>query len=178
MNDSWYKSALFAGGCFWCMQPPFDNLDGVVSTQVGYTGGDIRSPDYQRICSGDTGHYEAIRIIYDPSRVSYEKLLETFWHNIDPTQSDGQFADRGSQYRTAIFYNNDEQKRLAEASKIALEASGKFERHIVTKILKAKPFYPAEDYHQGYYQKSPTHYQLYKKGSGRSGFIKSNWKEK
>ena len=176
MKDSKYAVATFAGGCFWCMQPPFDNLIGVISTEVGYTGGDVENPTYQQISRGDTGHYEAMRVVYDPGVVSYEKLLETFWHNVDPTQADGQFADRGPQYHTAIFYHDDEQKRLAEKSKQDLERSGKFDRPIVTKLLKIGVFYPAEDYHQNYYQKNESHYQRYKRGSGRAGFIEETWK--
>ena len=147
MVDSKHEMATFAGGCFWCMQPPFDNLNGVISTEVGYTGGDIEHPTYQQISRGDTGHYEAMRVTYDPTVVSYERLLETFWHNIDPTQTDGQFADRGSQYYTAIFYHDDLQKALAERSKRELDESGKFDQPVATKLLKAKAFYPAEDYH-------------------------------
>jgi len=171
------EMATFAGGCFWCMQPPFDNLKGVISTEVGYTGGNVENPTYQQISRGDTGHFEAMRVIYDPSQVSYEKLLETFWHNIDPTQADGQFADRGTQYYTAIFYHDDEQKRLAEKSKQDLEQSGKFDKPVATRLLKAEVFYPAEDYHQKYYQKNESHYQSYKRGSGRKGFIEETWKQ-
>lgn len=167
--------ATFAGGCFWCMQPPFDNLDGVISTEVGYTGGDVVSPTYEQVCRGDTGHYEAIRVLYDSSRVSYEQLLETFWRNIDPTQGDGQFADRGPQYLTAIFYHDEGQLREAEASKAALQESGKFDRPIATEILEAEKFFPAENYHQGYYLKNSGHYQMYKQGSGRAGFIEQTW---
>ncbi|MDT8376796.1 MAG: peptide-methionine (S)-S-oxide reductase MsrA [Mariprofundaceae bacterium] len=174
MNSSKYQVATFAGGCFWCMQPPFDNLDGVISTEAGYTGGDVENPTYEMISRGDTGHYEAMRVVYDPDLVSYEKLLETFWHNIDPTQADGQFADRGSQYHTAIFYHDEQQKALALASKQALEKSGRFDSPIVTKIVRAEAFYPAEDYHQKYYLKNSAHYQLYKQGSGRAGFIEKN----
>jgi len=168
--------ATFAGGCFWCMQPPFDNLKGVISTEVGYTGGHVKDPTYEMIGRGDTGHYEAMRIVYEPAVVSYEKLLETFWHNTDPTQADGQFADRGSQYHTAIFYHDEKQKSLAEESREALEKSGKFDQPIVTKILKAEIFYPAENYHQDYYRKNSEHYKRYKRGSGREGFIERNWK--
>jgi len=176
MNSSKYQVATFAGGCFWCMQPPFDNLKGVVSTEVGYTGGDVDNPTYEQISRGNTGHYEAMRVVYDPDVVSYKKLLETFWHNIDPTQADGQFADRGSQYHTAIFYHDEQQKALAEVSKQELEKSGKFDRPIVTKIIKAEVYYPAENYHQNYYQKNSLHYERYKRGSGRAGFIEENWK--
>ena len=176
MTESQYKTATFAGGCFWCMQPPFDNLDGVVSTEVGYTGGEIENPTYEQICRGDTGHYEALKVVYDAQSVSYKTLLETFWHNIDPTQFDGQFADRGSQYHTAIFYNDEEQRQLAEDSREVLELSGKFDAPIATKVLQAGPFYPAEEYHQGYYRKNSGHYTMYKGGSGRAGFIERNWK--
>jgi len=176
MIDPKHQIATFAGGCFWCMQPPFDNLNGVISTEVGYTGGHVKNPTYEMISRGDTGHYEAMRVVYDPDLVSYEKLLETFWYNIDPTQADGQFADRGSQYHTAIFYHDKEQRSLAETSKKKLEKSGKFKRPIVTKVLKADLYYPAEDYHQNYYQKNSQHYKQYKFGSGRAGFIDSTWK--
>lgn len=172
-----YQVATLAGGCFWCMQPPFDQLKGVISTEVGYTGGHLKNPTYEMISRGNTGHYEAMRLVYDPAVVSYEKLLETFWHNTDPTQADGQFADRGSQYYTAIFYHDEHQKALAEGSREALEKSGKFDTPIVTKILKAEIFYPAENYHQDYYQKNSEHYKRYKRGSGREGFIERTWKE-
>jgi methionine-S-sulfoxide reductase len=178
MVENRYQVATFAGGCFWCMQPPFDNLQGVISTEVGYTGGDVKNPTYEMISQGNTGHYEAMRVVYDPDVVSYEKLLETFWHNIDPTQADGQFADRGSQYHTAIFYHDEQQKLLAEASKLELERSGKFNSPIVTKIIKSDVYYPAENYHQDYYQKNSLHYERYKQGSGRAGFIEKNWKNR
>lgn len=177
MNDAQYKTATFAGGCFWCMQPPFDNMNGVISTEVGYTGGQIENPTYEQVCTGSTGHYEAIRVTYDPSVVSYQRLVETFWHNIDPTQADGQFADRGSQYQTAIFFHDEEQHTLAEASRETMDHSGKFDRPIATMILKAETFYPAEGHHQRYYQKNSEHYQRYKRGSGRSGYIEQVWKE-
>jgi len=178
MSNSEYKTAIFAGGCFWCMQPPFDNLEGVISTEVGYTGGHVENPTYEQICRGDTGHYEAIRVVYDPEQLGYEALLDTFWQNIDPTQADGQFADRGGQYLTAIFYHDEEQRLLAEASLSALDSSGKFDRAIVTKILKAEVFYPAEEYHQKYYLNNSGHYGMYKLGSGRAGFIEQVWKER
>jgi peptide methionine sulfoxide reductase msrA/msrB len=169
------EKATFAGGCFWCMQPPYDKLKGVISTTVGYTGGHKRNPTYEEVSSGETGHAEAVEILYDPSKTSYGELLDVFWHNIDPTNSYGQFSDRGSQYRTAIFYHSEEQRRLALASKDALEKSGKFDKPIVTEILQAPDFYPAEDYHQRYYEKNPFHYKAYKSGSGREGFIKKIW---
>jgi len=167
--------ATFAGGCFWCMQPPFDQVKGVIETRVGYTGGQTTDPCYERVSRGDTGHLEAVQVLYDPAQTSYEILLHTFWRNIDPTQADGQFADRGSQYHTAIFYHDAEQQRLAEASKQALEESGKFKRPVMTSILPAQTFYTAEDYHQSYYEKNSQRYQQYKVGSGRAGFIESVW---
>jgi len=138
-----YAKATFAGGCFWCMEPPFDKLPGVISTTSGYTGGQIRNPTYEQVSGGQSGHAEAVQVEYDPKRISYEKLLEVFWHNIDPTQRDGQFCDHGPQYRTAIFYHNDEQKRLAEASKAALVKNKPFKGEIVTEITRATEFYPA-----------------------------------
>jgi len=177
MNNKSYQVATLAGGCFWCMQPPFDNLEGVISTEVGYTGGDIANPTYEMISRGNTGHYEAMRVVYDPDLVSYEKLLETFWRNIDPNQTDGQFADRGSQYHTAIFYYDEQQRTEAEQSKLDLEKSGKFDAPIVTKIIQATVYYPAENYHQNYYQKNSQHYERYKVGSGRAGFIDKTWKK-
>jgi len=168
--------ATFAGGCFWCMEPPFEKLEGVISVTAGYTGGTQTNPSYRDVSSGGTGHAEAIEIAYDRSKVSYEKLLEVFWQNIDPTQRDGQFADRGLQYRTAIFYHDEEQQRLAEASKAALQQSGKFDKPLVTEIVPASAFFPAEDYHQDYYKKNPLHYSLYRTGSGREGFLRKTWK--
>jgi methionine-S-sulfoxide reductase len=169
--------ATFAGGCFWCMQPPYDKTPGVLSTVVGYTGGTKKDPTYEEVTGGQTGHAEAVRIYYDPKQVSYEKLLEIFWKNIDPTQQDGQFADRGSQYRTAIFYHDDEQKKLAGESRERLAKSGKFSKPIVTEIAPAGDFYRAELYHQDYYKKNATHYKLYSIGSGREPFLKNKWKE-
>jgi methionine-S-sulfoxide reductase len=169
------KTAIFAGGCFWCMQPPYDQLPGVVSTTVGYTGGEKPNPSYEEVSSGTTGHLEAVRIVYDPTKTTYNDLLRVFWQSIDPTDPGGQFADQGSQYHTAIFYHDQEQKRLAEASKAELAASGPFQQPIVVPILPAKPFYPAEDYHQKYYKKSTTHYKMYKAGSGREGFLERTW---
>ncbi len=170
-------TAIFAGGCFWCMQPPFDNAEGVIATRVGYTGGKSQ-PTYHEVSGGHTGHYEAVEVTFDPSRISYMQLLEIFWRNIDPTQEDGQFHDIGSQYHTAIFYLDESQKNEAEASKAKLAASGKFNQPIATAILPAQPFYPAEEQHQAYYKKNPTHYNAYKQGSGRAGFIERNWKKK
>ena len=170
--------ATFAGGCFWCMQPPFDKTKGVVSTVVGYTGGKEKDPTYQQVSSSRTGHRESIQVKYDPAKVSYEQLLEIFWHSIDPTQANGQFADIGSQYRTAIFYHSEEQKRLAEESKQKLAASGKFSKPIAVEILPAGPFYPAEEYHQKYYLKNPDDYHRYAVGSGRYPFLERTWGKK
>ena len=170
-----YKIATLAGGCFWCMEPPFERLDGVVQVTSGYSGGTEVNPKYEEVASGRTSHAEAVEIVYDPEKITYEKILEVFWMNIDPTQADGQFADRGPQYRTAIFYHDDEQKIQAEESKRKLEESGKFDRPIVTSIEPYKSFYKAENYHQDYYRKNPIHYKMYKKGSGREGFIEKNW---
>jgi len=170
-----YKTATLAGGCFWCMEPPFEKLEGVVKVTSGYSGGEEVNPTYDEVASGRTGHAESVEIVYDPEKISYEKILEVFWMNIDPTQADGQFADRGMQYRTAIFYHDDEQKAIAEESKKKLGESGKFDKPIVTSIEPFKSFYIAENYHQDYYKKNPIHYKMYRKGSGREGFIKSTW---
>ena len=170
--------ATFAGGCFWCMQSEFDTLDGILSTTVGYTGGTQPNPTYEQVSAGSTGHAEAIQIAYDPSKVSYEQLLDIFWSNIDPTQLGGQFADHGSQYRTAVFYHSEEQRRLAEASKERLQRSGKFEGPIVTELTPASRFYPAEEHHQRYYKKNPGHYQAYSVGSGRKPFLERFWGKK
>jgi methionine-S-sulfoxide reductase len=172
------EKATFAGGCFWCMEPPFDKLDGVISTTSGYTGGKENMPTYEQVSSGKTGHLEAIEIIYDPERVSYDKLLEIFWTNIDPTQTNGQFADIGKQYRTAIFFHDENQQKLAVASKENLDKSGKFEKPVVTEILPAGEFYPAEDYHQDYYLKNPIRYKYYRFGSGRDQFLNKTWNDK
>jgi peptide methionine sulfoxide reductase msrA/msrB len=170
--------ATLAGGCFWCMEPPFENLDGVHEVIAGYTGGDTKNPTYEEVSSGKTGHYEAIQIRYDPERITYEELLEVYWRQIDPTDAGGQFVDRGTQYRTAIFYHNQRQKELAEESKLRLEESGKYDKPIVTEILPYQEFYPAEDYHQDYYQKSPTTYEYYKQNSGREDYLKEKWPAK
>lgn len=172
-----YERATFAGGCFWCMQHPFDQLEGVISTVVGYTGGNVENPAYEEVSSGRTGHAEAIEIWYDPSLLSYASLLQVFWRNIDPTAMNRQFADVGSQYRTAIFYHTEEQKNLAESSKKELEKSGKFNKPIVTEIVPASAFYKAEDYHQKYYEKNPTQYNRYKYGSGRERYLKETWEK-
>lgn len=170
--------ATFAGGCFWCMVEPFDEQPGIEKVVSGYTGGHTENPTYEEVCSDTTGHVEAVQITYDPTLFPYQRLLELFWQQIDPTDPGGQFNDRGDSYKTAIFYDTDEQKQLAENSKKALEDSGKFNKAIATKILPAATFYRAEEHHQDYYKKQGFHYRLYKKGSGREDFIKNNWKPK
>ena len=175
MNQEGLSVATFAGGCFWCMEPPFDKLDGVVSTTSGYTGGHKQNPTYKEVSAGITGHAEAVQILYDPSKISYEKLLQVFWHNIDPTTLDRQFCDGGNQYRSAIFYHNEEQKLLAEKSKADLERNKPFEQDIVTEITTASEFYPAEDYHQDYYQKNPIRYKFYRHGCGRDQRLEELW---
>jgi peptide-methionine (S)-S-oxide reductase len=167
--------ATFAGGCFWCMEPPFENLDGVVSVTSGYTGGQQPNPTYEEVSSGDTGHAEVVQIIYDPSRISYEKLLDVFWHNIDPLTPNGQFCDHGEQYRSAIFYHDDAQRRLAEDSKQRLEQSKRFDRPIVTQIVAATEFYPAEEYHQKYHRKNPVRYKYYRWNCGRDQRLRELW---
>lgn len=167
--------AIFAGGCFWCMEPPYDKLDGVISTTSGYTGGSQANATYDNVSSGDTGHYEVVRIEYDPAKVSYKKLLDVFWRNIDPLDAEGQFCDKGPQYRAAIFYNNDEEKRLAEASKAELDASKRLGEPIVTEILPAKTFYAAEDYHQDYYTKNPLRYKFYRFNCRRDARLDEVW---
>lgn len=167
--------ATFAGGCFWCMVKPFDQWDGVHSVVSGYTGGHVENPTYEEVKTGTTGHYEAVEITFDPSIISYSEILDVYWRQIDPTDAGGQFHDRGDQYRTAIFYHNQEQKEQAEASKKALGDSGRFSKPIVTEILSAVTFYPAEDYHQDFYKKSEKEYQEDRAKSGRDEFIEDNW---
>ncbi len=169
------KTATFAGGCFWCMEAPFEKLPGVVSVISGYTGGKVANPTYEQVSEGSTGHAEAIRITYDPAKITYEKILEVFWRQIDPTDAGGQFVDRGSQYRSAIFYHDEEQKRLAEKSKAELRKSGLFKSVIATEILPAAQFYKAEEYHQDYYKKNPVRYRYYRSGSGRDRFLEKAW---
>ena len=167
--------AIFAGGCFWCMESPFEKLDGVSEVISGYTGGAQLNPTYQEVSAGGTGHTEAVEVLYDPQQVSYEKLLEVFWMQIDPTDADGQFVDRGTQYRSEIFYLNPEQEQLAEVSKRQLEKSGRFNKPIVTEITAAGEFYPAEEYHQDYHSKNPIRYWYYRGGSGRDDFLDKVW---
>jgi|GEM_PF-12766 len=171
------EKATFGGGCFWCVESPFEKLKGVTEAVAGYTGGAKKNPTYEEVSSGRTGHVEAIQVTYDPSKVSYQELLDVFWRNIDPTDAGGQFVDRGSQYQAVIFYHTDEQRRLAEKSKEDLSKSKRFEKPIVTEIVKASEFYKAEDYHQGYYKKCPLQYNLYRSGSGRDRFLQKVWGE-
>ncbi|MDH6369849.1 peptide methionine sulfoxide reductase msrA/msrB [Paenibacillus sp. PastF-3] len=170
--------ATFAGGCFWCMVSPFEELPGIISVVSGYTGGHTVNPTYEEVCSETTGHVEAVQITFNPDIFPYSKLLELFWQQIDPTDAGGQFHDRGTSYGTAIFTHSEEQKEQAEASKAALQASGRFSSPIVTPILPASTFYPAEEYHQGYHHKNPGHYKRYRKGSGREDFIETHWTHK
>lgn len=169
-----YDTAIFAGGCFWCMVEPFDTVDGVEKVVSGYTGGHVANPTYEQVCTGTTGHTEAVEITYDPSKISYEKLLDYYWQVTDPTDAMGQFQDRGDNYRPVIFYNSKAQKEAAEKSKQRLADSGFFDKPIVTQIEKAKPFYPAEEYHQNFYKKDPERYALEEAG-GRANFIKKHW---
>ncbi|TYS58119.1 peptide-methionine (S)-S-oxide reductase MsrA [Sutcliffiella horikoshii] len=171
------EKATFAGGCFWCMVKPFDEQDGIEEVVSGYTGGHKENPTYKEVCSETTGHYEAVQITFNPEIFPYEKLLDVFWSQIDPTDAGGQFHDRGDSYRTAIFYHSNEQKEIAEKSKQDLNQSGRFKDPIVTEILPAKPFYAAEEYHQDYYKKNPFRYKMYQAGSGRAAFIKEHWKK-
>ena len=167
--------ATFAGGCFWCMEAPFEKLDGVLSVVSGFTGGTQKNPTYEQVSAGKTGHAESIQVRYDPSKISYEQLLDVFWHQIDPTDSGGQFADRGRQYRSAIFCHDAKQRELAERSRAELAKSGKFAKPIVTAIEPAGEFYPAEDYHQDYYKKNPENYHAYRRASGREAFLAATW---
>ena len=171
--------ATFAGGCFWCMEPPFDKLEGVISTTSGYTGGHVSNPEYKQVSAGGTGHAEALQIVYDPAKISYSRLLEVFWHNIDPLDAGGQFCDRGDQYRSAVFYHDAEQQRLAEQSKRELQNGEPFKKYgkpIVTEIVAATEFYPAEEYHQDYYKKNPIRYKYYRHGCGRDKVLDGYWK--
>lgn len=169
------EKATFAGGCFWCMEPPYEKIPGVVSVISGYTGGQKKNPTYEEVSAGGTGHAEAVQITYARSKVTYEELLEVFWHNIDPTAKDRQFCDSGRQYRSAIFYHNDEQKKLALRSKAELEKNKSFKEPVVTEIVQAAEFYPAEDYHQDYYKKNPIRYTFYRATCGRDRRLKELW---
>ncbi len=171
------QKATFAGGCFWCMEPPFEKLDGVIEVTSGYAGGSTENPTYKQVSTGKTGHIEAVQILFDVSKISYKELLEVFWKNINPTDDGGQFVDRGSQYRTAIFYHDQKQKQLAKASKERLSQSGRFDKPIITEILPYSNFYPAEDYHQDYYKTHSGRYDFYKQHSGREQFLEKTWKD-
>ena len=172
------EKAIFAGGCFWCLEPAFQATNRIESAVVGYTGGTVANPSYEQVTRGTTGHREAIQVTFDPQKISYSELLEIFWRQIDPTDSGGQFADRGESYKTAIFYSSAEQKELAQASKEKLDASGIYAAPILTELIPASEFYPAEDYHQHYYQKEPEHYGFYKIGSGRQPYLEKMWGSK
>jgi peptide-methionine (S)-S-oxide reductase len=167
--------ATFAGGCFWCMEKPFDVLPGVVSTTSGYTGGQTERPSYRQVSSGKTGHAESVQVVYDPTQVSYEKLLDVFWHNVDPLDAGGQFCDRGSQYRSSVFFYDEQQRKLAEESKQALEKSGI--QPIATQVISAGEFYPAEDYHQNYYETNALKYRFYRFACGRDQRLTEVWGE-
>ncbi len=174
-KNSTTQKATFAGGCFWCVEADFEKVDGVIEVISGYAGGHVENPTYQQVSAGGTGHLEAVQVIYDPAKVSYKELLDIFWKHVDPTDPGGQFVDRGSQYRTAIFYHDEDQRRLAEESKRELEQSGHFKKPIATEIIKLTQFYEAEDYHQDYYRKNPLRYKLYRFNSGRDQFLKTAW---
>ena len=167
--------ATFAAGCFWCVEPPYDKLDGVVSTTSGYTAGKTVGPTYKQVSRGGTGHTEAVRVVYDPKKVEYKKLVDVFWRNVDLLDAGGQFCDRGPEYRPAIFVHNDEQKRIAEEFKAALAASGRFPKPIFVPVEPAQPFYVAEDYHQDYFQKNPINYRYYRAGCGRDSRLQELW---
>ena len=171
------ETAVFAGGCFWCTESDFEKVDGVIEAISGYTGGSVVDPEYKEVAGGGTGHVEAVKVIYDPDKVTYEALLDVFWRHVDPTDNGGQFVDRGSQYRGVIFYQNENERRLAEQTKQALDGSGQFEKPVVTDILPLNNFYKAEEYHQNYYKKNPIRYKWYRSGSGRDNFLKNAWKE-
>ena len=169
------EKATFAGGCFWCMEAPFDKLDGVASVTVGYIGGTVKNPTYEQVSSGSTGHAEAVQITFDPSKISYTKLLGIFWHNIDPTVKNRQFCDTGNQYRAAVFYHDEKQHTAARASKTALERTKSFREPVLTEIVPAGMFYPAEEYHQQYYKKNPLRYKYYRTSCGRDRRLKELW---
>jgi peptide methionine sulfoxide reductase msrA/msrB len=172
------KKATFAGGCFWCMEKPFEHHPGVLEVVSGYTGGHKDDPTYKEVSSGATGHWEAIQVAYDPTKVSYEELLDIFWRQVNPTDAGGQFNDRGQQYRTAIFYHDEDQKKSAKDSRQKLMASGRYDKPVITEIIAASEFYNAEDYHQDYYKKSPIPYKTYRFLSGRDSYLKKIWGKK
>lgn len=175
-NEKEYSIAIFSGGCFWCMEPPFEKLDGVIDVISGYTGGTLENPTYKKVSSGETKHIESVKIIYDSNIISYNELLDVFWKQVNPTDGGGQFVDRGYQYTTAIFYNNIEEKKIAEESLKALEKSDRYDKTIVTPIRKASEFYKAEEYHQDYYIKNDIKYKYYRSRSGRDEYLDKIWK--
>jgi peptide-methionine (S)-S-oxide reductase len=174
-EENQYAKAIFAGGCFWCMEEAYEMVNGVISVISGYTGGKLANPTYEQVSAGGTGHTESVEVIYDPNKVTYQHLLEVFWHNIDPTALNAQFCDHGTQYRSAIFYHDDMQKQLIDESKQAIESSKSFPQPIVTEIVPASVFYPAEEYHQNFYKKNPVRYKFYKWNCGRSQRLEQLW---
>lgn len=176
-KDSRLEMATFAGGCFWCVESDFEKCNGIQEAISGYTGGHKKNPTYEEVCSGRSGHLEAVQIKFDPEIITYDNLLEVFWRHVDPTDPDGQFVDRGSQYRTAIFFHNDQQRQMAESSKVKLSKSGYFDKPIATEIIPIAKFYPAEAYHQGYCKKNPLRYKFYRHNSGRDQFLKKIWRD-
>ena len=176
-GDKAENEAIFAGGCFWCMEPPFDELDGVISTTSGFSGGHVSNPSYEQVVAGGTGHLEVVKVTFDPTVIDFQALLAVFWKNIDPLDDGGQFCDRGDHYRSAIFFQDESQQRAAEASKQALEASERFDQTIVTRILAGAAFYPAEAYHQNYYRKNPIRYRYYRARCGRDARLRALWDE-
>ena len=173
--DATLGKAYFAGGCFWCMEEAFENVEGVLSVTSGYMGGTVANPSYEEVSAGRTGHAESVEVVYDPARVSYQKLLDAFWRNVDPITPNAQFCDHGSQYRSAIFFQTDEEKRASEVSKQAIEQSKRFAEPIVTQIVQASQFYPAEEYHQDFYKKNPIRYKVYKYNCGRAQRLETLW---
>ena len=177
-TDATPGKAYFAGGCFWCMEEAFEKVEGVLSATSGYMGGRVANPSYEEVSAGRTGHAESVEVVYDPSKVSYQKLLDAFWHNVDPVTPNAQFCDHGSQYRSAIFFQTDEEKRASETSKQALEQSKRFTEPIVTQIVAASQFYPAEEYHQDFYKKNPIRYKIYKYNCGRAQRLEELWEKR
>ncbi|TKB74053.1 MAG: peptide-methionine (S)-S-oxide reductase MsrA [Nitrospira sp.] len=173
--DTTYSKAYFAGGCFWCMEEAFEKVEGVLSATSGYMGGTVSNPTYEEVSAGRTGHAESVEVVYDPNKVSYQKLLDAFWRNVDPITPNAQFCDHGNQYRSAIFFQTDEEKRTSDSSKLAIEQSRRFKEPIVTQIALAQQFYPAEDYHQDYYKKNPVRYKFYKYNCGRAQRLEALW---
>jgi peptide-methionine (S)-S-oxide reductase len=173
--DGTLSKAYFAGGCFWCMEEAFEKVEGVLSATSGYMGGTVANPSYEAVSAGRTGHAESVEVVYDPAKVSYQKLLDAFWHNVDPVTPNAQFCDHGSQYRSAIFFQTDEEKRASDASKQAIEQSKRFNEPVVTQIVMASQFYPAEEYHQDYYKKNPVRYKFYKYNCGRAKRLEALW---